>query len=402
MAYQVEPFRIDIPEATLADMYERIGRTRFPPDFNNDDWEYGFDTAYLKELVAYWHDEYDWRANERRMNEFSNFRTTIEGVPIHFVHERGTGPNPMPLLLHHGFPWTFWDLRKVIRPLTDPGAFGGDPADSFDVVVMSLPGHGFSSPLTQPGYNFWRTADVEVTLMRDVLGYGRFATSGGDWGALIVDQLGHKYPDSLVGVHCHLPIQLSHYLSEHADIPPGIEFENGLPARSEYAEDEKGWHEHNWTFFDRESGYGYIQLSKPQTIAVAMNDSPAGLFAWLAEKRRTWADTGGDIESRFTRDDLCNTATIYWVTETYGTAARYYKEVLHNPWTPSHDRFPVVEAPTACSVFTHDVLLMPRRWAEKYYNLKRWRVFSSGGHFAPMEEPEVYLDEVRSFFRDYR
>lgn len=400
--FQVEPFTVDVPEKTIADMLQRLRRTRFPADFENEDWEYGFSTEYLRELVEYWTAEYDWREQERRMNEFSHFRTVIEGIPIHFIHERGVGPAPMPLLLHHGWPWTFWDLHKVIGPLTNPAAYGGDSADAFDVVVISLPGHGFSSPLDKPGYNFWRTADIEATLMRDVLGYERFATSGGDWGALIVDQLGHKYPDRLYGVHCHLPIQLSHYLPEHPDVPPGIAYSGGLPEPSEYSAEEAGWYEQNRRFFDKESGYGYIQLTKPQTIAVAMNDSPAGVFAWLIEKRRTWADTNGDIESRFTKDHLCTTATLYWVTETYGTSARFYKEVLHNPWKPEHDRFPVVEAPTACSVFTHDVLLMPHKWAEKYYNLKRWRVFESGGHFAPMEETEVYLDEVRSFFREFR
>ncbi len=401
-ASAVEQFTIHIPDATLDDMYERLRRTRYPEDFANDDWEYGFNTAYLRELVDYWITKYDWRATERKMNELAHFKVQIQGIPIHFIHEKGKGPKPMPLLIHHGWPWTFWDLRRVIGPLTDPAAYGGDPQDAFDVVLISLPGHGFSTPLTQTGWNFHRTADLEVELMKDVLGYEKFATAGGDWGALIVDQLGHKYTDNVIGIYCHLPIQLSHYLSEHPDVPPGIAYSNGLPEPSEYGEGEENWVQKNVGFFAKESGYGFLQLSKPQTLAAALVDSPSGQLAWIAEKRRTWADTHGDIESVWTKDDLVTAATIYWTTATAGTAARFYKEVLLNPWKPSHNRFPVVEAPTALGVFPADVLLMPKKWSEKYYNLKQYRVHSGGGHFASFERPDEWLDDVRTFFRTLR
>lgn len=398
----VERFTIHIPDETIEDLYVRLRRTRFPNDYANDDWEYGFNTAYLRELVDYWLNTYNWRDQERQINELSHYKMPLEGIPLHYIHEKGTGPDPMPLLIHHGWPWTFWDLRKVIKPLADPAAHGGDPADSFDVVLISLPGHGFSSPLRQTGWNFHRTADLEVKLMKEVLGYKKFATAGGDWGALIVNQLGHKYAADLIGLYCHLPIQLSHYLSEHPDVPPGIAYANGLPEPSEYGTGEETWVQRNRDFFQKESGYGYLHLSKPQTLAAALNDSPCGQLAWIIEKRRTWADTGGDIESVWTKDDLCTAATIYWCTETAGTSARFYKEVLLNPWQPSHSRFPVVEAPTALGIFPGDVLLMPKKWSEKYYNLQQYRVHRKGGHFAPAEVPDVFLGDVRTFFRKFR
>jgi pimeloyl-ACP methyl ester carboxylesterase len=400
--YAVEPFEINIPEATLADMREWLKKTRFPADFNNQDWEYGFNTGQLREYVDYWMRRFDWRAEEAKMNKFHHFKTEIDGAPIHFIHEKGKGPNPMPLILHHGFPWTYWDFNKVIGPLTDPAAYGGDPKDSFDVVLCSLPGHGFSSPLMKPGFNFWRTADLDVTLMKDILGYEKFAAEGGDWGALVVGALGHKYPKDLIGIYCHLPIQNSHYQAVHSDVPPGVKYSNGLPEESEFGPDEAGWFKQNVDFFNKESGYGYIQLTKPQTLGVALNDSPAGLFAYIIEKRRTWADTHGDIESRFSKDHLCATATIYWVTETITTAARFYKECIHNPWKASHSRWPQVEAPTALGVFTADVLLSPRSWSEKYYNLQQYRVHKSGGHFAPYEEPDTVIKDIRDFFQTLR
>jgi pimeloyl-ACP methyl ester carboxylesterase len=381
-----EPFTIAIPEAVLTDLRERLAKTRWSGDFANPRWEYGTNRDYLKSLVDYWRQDYDWRKHEQEMNAFSHYQTTIEDVPIHFIHEPGKGPKPMPLILSHGWPWTFWDFHKVIRPLTDPAAFGGDPQDAFDVVVPSLPGYGFSTPLTKPGINFWRTADLWVTLMQEVLGYNKFAAQGGDWGALITAQLGHKYADRLIGCHMNLMAPLNVFLG-------------GLPEASEYGPEEKGWYEKNLQFFTAESGYSALQTTKPQTVAYALNDSPVGLCSWILEKRRTWSDCGGDVEKRFSKDDLLTTMTLYWITQSYGTSARYYYEATHNPWQPAHNRTPVVEAPTGIAVFLQEVILMPRRWAEKYYNLQRWTLMPAGGHFAPMEEPQRLVEDVRAFFR---
>jgi pimeloyl-ACP methyl ester carboxylesterase len=383
-----ERFTIAVAESVLGDLRHRLETTRWPDDFENDDWRYGANVAYLKELVGYWRDRYDWRARERLMNGFRHFTTEIDGVPIHFIHERGKGPKPIALLLNHGWPWTFWDFRKIIGPLTDPAAHGGDPEDAFDVIAPSLPGYAFSTPLRKTGFNFSRTADLWVRLM-DELGYGRFASQGGDWGAFISAQLGHKYADRLIGVHIHTPSRL--------DFLSGGKFE-----RDDFTPEEMPERRRMAAFGAEETGYMALQKTKPQTPAIALNDSPAGLLAWIVEKRRTWSDCGGNVESRFDRDELIDTVMLYWVTESFATSARFYYEGAHDPWKPSHDRTPVVEAPTALAIFPKELTYPPRRWAERYYNLQRWTVMPSGGHFAPVEEPEALVADLRAFFRERR
>ena len=386
---QKETFTIDVPQDILTDLHVRLDKARLAQDFANPRWEYGTNGDYLQELIAYWRKDYDWRKHEREMNAFANYKTTIDGIPIHFIHEPGKGPNPLPLILSHGWPWTFWDFHKVIRPLSDPAAFGGDPADAFDVVVPSLPGYGFSTPLITTGINFWRTADLWVDLMQNVLGYEKFAAQGGDGAAIITAQLGHKYADKLIGTHVNLMAPLSVFI-------------DSLPDESLYGPGEEDWYEKNNHFFTAESGYSALQTTKPQTLAFALNDSPVGLCSWIVEKRRTWSDCNGEVEKRFSKDDLLTTVMIYWITQSFGTSARYYYEATHNPWQPSHNRRPVVESPMGVAVFQKEVILMPRKWAEEYYNLKRWTLMPSGGHFAAMEEPQLLVDDVREFFRSLR
>jgi pimeloyl-ACP methyl ester carboxylesterase len=405
----VSPFTIAIPEEDLEDLDQRLRRTRYAADFGNDDWRYGCSGVYHRRLVEYWVDEYDWRDVERRMNELPQFRVDLMGVPLHFVHAKGTGPDPMPLLLHHGWPWTFWDLRKVIGPLTDPAAHGGDPGDSFDVVLISLPGYGFSSPLTGTGWNWWNTADLENVLMRDVLGYERYATAGGDWGGLIAQQHGHRYEDDVIGVYTHFPAQLSHYLPTHPDAPPGVAYDPalGVPAGSEYGDDEKGWFERGKLFAENESGYGAIQLTKPQTLAALVADSPAGQLAWITDRRYIGGleerGAGSEaFERAWPKEDLVTTAAVYFLTNTGGTSSRYYWECRGNPWTPSHDRFPVVGAPTAVSIYAGETYKPPRTFTEKYFNLRQYRVHDDGGHLAPLEVPEIFVDDVATFFRTLR
>jgi pimeloyl-ACP methyl ester carboxylesterase len=384
----IEPFSVEVPDATLHDLRRRLENSRVPIDFGNDQWSYGTNGDYLRVLTDYWRTGYDWRVHERSINAIPQFRTVIDGVPVHFQHVRSNGRNPIPLMLNHGWPWTFWDYHKVVGPLTDPAAHGLDPADCFDVIVPSLPGYGFSTPLTTTGINFWSTADLWVKLM-DGLGYGRFATHGGDWGAFVSAQLGHKYADRLIGAHFTLMSPLDFFTG--GTVPP-----------EDYADDERDWPGRTRDFFLHEAGYYALQSTKPQTVAYALNDSPAGLCAWIVEKRRSWSDCGGNVEQRFSKDDLLTTVMIYWLTQSYGTSARYYYEAAHRPWQPSHSRSPVVEAPTGVAVFLNEVVLQPKRWAQRYYNLQRWTVFPSGGHFAPMEEPDALVADIAAFFRTLR
>ena len=382
---EISPFRVEVPEEAIIDLRVRLKRTRWVDDFSNEGWQYGTNTAYLKELVAYWIESYDWRKHERAMNAYPQFRTEIDGTPIHFIHVPGKGPRPKPLILSHGWPWTFWEYRKVIGPLSDPGAYGGDPADAFDVIVPSLPGYGFSTPLRKTGMNFWRTSGLWVELM-DRLGYTSFGAHGADWGALVSADLGHRYPDHLTGVHLAMSLPL--------DV-----FSGGMPSPEDYDADEAPMAERLQSFFATETAYSALQCTKPQSIAAALNDSPVGLASWIVEKQRSWSDCDGDVETRFSKDDLLSTIMIYWLTHSFGTSARYYYEAAHHPWTPAHDRRPVVEVPVGISVLPKEICSTPRRWTERYYNLQQIRHHCSGGHFAAWEEPHGIVVDLRDFFR---
>ena len=382
----MKPFRVDVPEGDLLDLRSRLQRTRWVDDFDNEDWAYGTNTAYLKELVSYWLDEYRWRDHEQSINAYPNYVTEIDGIPIHFIYVRGNGPRSTPLILSHGWPWTFWEYRKIIRPLSDPASFGGDPADAFDVIVPSLPGYGFSTPLRKSGINFWKTSGLWVELM-ERLGYSRFLAHGSDWGALVTADIGHRYPDRLLGAHFTMPLTL--------------EFLAGrFPEAEDYDADEAHIASRLQHFFTAESAYSALQCTKPQTLSIALNDSPVGLASWIVEKQRSWSDCHGNVETRFSKDDLITTVMIYWVTHSFGTSARYYYEAAHHPWTPVHEGMPVVRAPVGLSLFPEEVLNAPRRWMQRYYNLRQVRNHPRGGHFGAWEEPEAVVCDLRDFARN--
>lgn len=385
-----KPFTVDIPESALVDLDRRLRNTRWPADFGNGDWSFGAQRAYLEELVDHWLTSYDWREQERRINAYQNFRVTIDDVPIHFICERGKGPNPMPIIFTHGYPMTFWDYHKLVAPLTDPASFGGDPADSFDVVIPSLPGYVFSSPLRKTGVNFAKTADMWVTLMRDVLGYDRFAAGGGDWGTMVTSALGHKYAEHLYGIHMTMAA------------PMEIWGGDSLPGRDEYDADEQAAYDETVESIPHAASHTSMQILDPQTQAYGLHDSPVAQLAWMVEIRRTWSDCGGDVEAAFTKDELITQTMLYWITETYVTAARYYAEATRDPWTPVHDRHPVVEAPTALALFPREVFVMPKRWNERYYNLQRVTHFPRGGHFSASEVPDLLAQDIVEFFRPLR
>lgn len=385
---RIEPFRVEIGQPVLNDLHRRLENTRWAEDFANDDWRYGANIAAIRDLVGFWREEYDWRATEAAINLWPQYRTDIDGVPVHFLHIPGKGPNPKPLLLNHGWPWTFWDFRKVIGPLSDPAAYGGDAEDAFELVVPSLPGFGFSSPLRVPGIDFVRTADMWVRLM-EALGHRRFATQGADWGSFISAELGHRFADRLIGVHTQLLVPLGFFCGAEPS-----------PDLSELTEAERALLPRTLEFRTSGMGYAQLQSTKPQTPAVALADSPAGLLAWLVEKRRSWSDSEGDLYRRFSRTDLIDSAMLYWVTDTFGTSARYYYEARINPWRPAHDRWPRVEAPTAVANFPKEIVHQPRAWAERYFNIQRWTDMPAGGHFGAMEEPALLVADIRAFFRE--
>jgi len=368
-------FTLETEQDLLDDVNTRIKNSRITKDFGNQKWQYGTEESYLKDLIHYWINDYDWRAQEKKINAFSHYKIEIDKIPIHFIYEKGSGENPKPLILSHGWPWTFWDYQKIIGPLAHPERYGGNIEDSFDVIVPSLPGYGFSTPLKETGINYWKTSDLWVRLMRDVLGYEKFFAHGGDWGAAVTLQLGHKYSKVVPAVHTHMAIPI--------DV-----FTNPQPGADDYGEDEKKWYEKNINFATEGNGYFQIQATKPQTLSYGLNDSPVGLLAWLIEKRRSWSDCEGNIENCFSKDDLINTTMIYWLSESFGTSARYYYEAVHNPWQPSHDRHPMVESATGFTIFEGDVIFRPKEWMKKEHNIQYWNVAKSGGHFAPMEKPE--------------
>lgn len=386
-----ERFEIKIDPQVLVDLHDRLRRTRWAPDFGNADWSYGVNADYLKSLVEYWLNGFDWAKQERAINRFEHFRAIIDGVSVHFLRKRGTGPSPIPIILTHGWPWTFWDFREVIEPLADPAAFGDDPADAFDVIVPSLPGFGFSVPL-RTGLNYWRTADLWQKLMTETLGYTRYAAHGGDWGALVTSQLSHKYAADLIGIHVSMPVWPGVFgqARPYDLLGPALA---GIPA---------GDLPQAMAVEARVASHITTHLLDPQTLAYGMHDSPVGLLAWLLERWRAWSDCGGDVETRFSRDAMLTNATIYWATESFVTTARFYAEAARQPWQPSHDRLPPFEAPAGVSLFRKDgTALFPDRSLANY-NLHLLSERPSGGHFAAAEEPVALVEDIRATFRELR
>ena len=384
----VTPFTPALDAAVLDDLRARLRNTRWPQIVGEDSWEYGVPQAWLRDMLAYWAEKWDWSAQAEQMNRFEHFRVELaDGIPVHFIKAPGKGPNPLPIILSHGWPWTFWDYKDVIGPLSDPAAHGGDAADAFDVIVPSLPGYGFSTPLTTTGVSVTRIAELWVQLMVDVLGYPRFASHGGDWGALITGQLGHAHADRLIGVHMSLPVV------------PGLLF---AISDDDFAEDEQWMVERHKEAAPSIRSHVAVHSRDPQTLAYAAADSPAGTAAWLWERRRHWSDCDGDVERVFDRDHLCTTAALYWCTGSFTSAMRLYYEQFNRAYPLAHDRARVIDAPTAYALFPKELLLLPRRIAEEKTNLKRWTVFPRGGHFAAAEQPQAIVGDLRAFFRELR
>jgi epoxide hydrolase len=373
-----EPFDVHVDAAVLDDLRHRLGHTRLPDQIEGTGWEYGTPAAYVRELVDYWRDEYDWRAQEARLNELDHFRTRIDGQSIHFVHARSPRDDALPLLLLHGWPGSIVEFLDVIPRLVDPERHGGDAAHAFHVVAPSLPGYGFSEATRTRGWTPSRIAAAFSELMSR-LGYARYGAQGGDWGAQIATRIGALDSDHCVGIHLNMP------LGERPgeDVPLSEEDQADLAAMA--------------AFTRGESAYAQLQSTKPQTLGVALNDSPAGLLAWIVEKFRTWSDCDGDPENAFTRDQLLTNVMLYWVSETITSSARLYAEFQRSREAPEY-----VAVPTGVARYPQEIIRFPRVWVERRYNVTHWAVMPRGGHFAAMEQPDLFVDDVRAFFRTVR
>lgn len=376
----IHPFQIAVADADLEDLHDRLANARLPDQLPGTAWAYGTDTAWLSGLLTYWRDGFDWREQERQLNSFDQFVTHIDGVDMHFIHQRSPHANATPLLLTHGWPGSIVEFRHIIEPLTHPERHGGRPQDAFHVVVPSLPGFAFSGKPTAPGYNPERMAHMLAALMHR-LGYERYGAQGGDWGAIINRILAARYPERLIGLHSNFVL---------ASAPSDPEIMAATPAPDIARRDARQ------AFMVNEVGYQQIQGTKPQTLGVGLNDSPAGLAAWIAEKFHGWSDLSGDSpEDSFSRDDMLTNISVYWFTQSITSSARIYYE---SRALPMSSPLGFVSVPTAGAIFPKEIYLTPRLWAEQSYNIVRWTEMPRGGHFAALEETQLLLDDVRAFF----
>jgi epoxide hydrolase len=373
----IEPFEIHVDDAVFDDLHDRLARTRLADQIAGTGWEYGIPLDYLRELVAYWRDEYDWRAQEARLNELDHFRTRIDGQSIHFVHARSPHPDARPLLLTHGWPGSIVEFLDVVEPLTHPEDHAGAAADAFHVIAPSLPGYGFSEPTRTTGWDVPRVAGAFVELMAR-LGYARYVAQGGDWGAQVATYIGVIDPEHCAAIHLNMPI------GARPEEPVELSDDDraGLAAMREFQREE--------------SGYALEQSTKPQTVGVALNDSPAGLLAWIVEKFRTWSDCDGNPETVFTRDQLLTNVMLYWVTGTGASSARLYWEHQHHGSSEGAPEY--VGVPTGVARYPGEVLRFPPSWVEQRFNVTHWAEMPRGGHFAAMEQPELFAGDLRTFF----
>jgi len=378
-----EPFTPRTPPEALDDLRARLRATRWPDVPEDAGWEMGTDVDYLRELVAYWADGFDWTAQEAALARLPHFRVPLGGLGIHYVHVRAAAPagTALPLVLSHGWPDAFWRYVKVIPLLTDPGAHGADPADAFDVVVPDMPGYGYSDRPAGAPLNSIAVAGLWAQLM-DVLGYPRFGAAGGDIGSHVSRYLALDHPDRVVAVH---------------RTDAGVPFFDG--DRSALAPEERAWIDGAAAWGATEGAYAAMHRTKPQTAAVGLTDSPAGLAAWIVEKLRAWSDCGGDVERSYTKDEILTLVSLYWFTGTIGSSMRMYRA---NGAIPPAQLARRVEVPSGFAIFPGDLVRPPRAWMERTANAVRVTEPERGGHFAPFEEPELYAEELRAFFRPFR
>jgi pimeloyl-ACP methyl ester carboxylesterase len=381
MPGDINEFRVEISPDAVADLRDRLARTRWPEAETVDDWSQGLPLAYAQDVCAYWAETYDFAAAAQRFNAFPQFRTNLSGggadeLGFHFIHARSPHPDALPLVLTHGWPGSVVEFQKVIGPLSDPTAYGGDAADAFHVVCPSLPGYGFSDKPSAPGWNVERIARAWIELMAR-LGYDRYGAQGGDWGSFVTTSIGQQDPDHVAGIHVQLPLVRLEG-SMMTDLTPGEQ--SSLESTGYYA---------RWG-----SGYSTQQSSRPQTLGYGLVDSPAAQCAWIVEKFWDWTDCNGHPEHALSRDELLDNVMFYWLPGTGASSARLYWESFHETNTEP------VTVPSGCSIFPKEIFRPSRRWVEtRFTDLRYFNEVDRGGHFAAFEQPDIFVDEVRAFFR---
>ncbi|WP_329310038.1 epoxide hydrolase family protein [Streptomyces sp. NBC_01262] len=402
----LEPYKIDVPQGVLDDLKDRLKKTRFFDDLDNEEEYYGLSTAYLKPLVEYWADGFEWRAQEKRLNSYNQHKVEIDGAPVHFVHEHGKGPDTVPIMVLHGWPWPGEFSLPVVGPLTNPVAHGSDAADSFDVVVPNLPGFAWSTPLARGDLNYWKIADILHKLMTETLGYERYAVAGSDYGALVASALGHKYADSIIGLH------YGH------DLPPGMfgnerfwDLTDGAKIPEDATPDLRAGMENLVKTY---VSHVTAHMLDASTLTHGLNDSPIGMLAWLLQRWKKWSDKNGDFEKAFPRDFVLTQATTFWVTESIGTSIRMYRNAVRYPWVPSHDRQPTVEPPAGFTFLLGDAYPPGVRTIEERiaafesgptrgaFNPINVNAHEKGGHFVHYENTEAFVTDLRATFRKLR
>jgi microsomal epoxide hydrolase len=388
----VESFTVNVPQSILHDLHERLASTRFVPGDIPDDyaeWDAGTSPAYLRQLIDYWQTTFDWRIQEANVNRFAQFRATIGDQAVHFIHERGAGAGALPLLLTHGYPDSFLRFLKVIPLLTDPLTYGGDPRDAFDVIVPSLPGFGFSDKPEEAGDTL-HVGDLWHKLMTQELGYKKFGAHGGDWGSIVTEQMAHSHASDLIGIHL-------------SDVP----FWHALqPKISDLSPAEEKYLASIQQFQQQEGAYAMMQGTRPQTLADCLNDSPAGLAAWLIEKFQRMSDCRGIVETRFTKDELLTNITLYWATQTIGSSFMSYYDQCHASaitWLVEKAKAWIApKVPAGFARFPRELTHPPKEWAQRFFDVRRWTEMPRGGHFGAMEEPALLAEDIRAFFRPLR
>lgn len=376
---EITPFEINISDAEIADLKQRLANTRWADKETVDDWSQGIPLAYLQEICAYWAKEYDWRDRETKLNRFPQFKTELNGLGIHFIHVKSPEPNARPLILTHGWPGSVVEFQKVIEPLTDPVAHGGRAEDAFHVVCPSLPGYGFSDKPTEPGWGIEKIADTFAALMAR-LGYDEYFAQGGDWGAMVTTCIGGQDPSHCRAIHLNMPIA-----------PPTEDSMNDL---SELEQSALAGMQH---YQEKDSGYSKQQSTRPQSLGYGLVDSPAGQAAWIIEKFWSWTDCEGHPENALSRDEMLDNVMLYWWPATGASSARLYWESFNGPPMMK------IDVPVGVSIFPHEIFRASRRWCEaRFDNLVHYNVLEKGGHFAAFEQPETFVDEVRTAFRALR